>query len=74
MATVFVLTIDSPTATFGGGKRNGERQQIRKILGIVAEQIGGGSLVTGVIKDVNLKPNVDAVTVGSWTYTPQAAT
>lgn len=71
---MFTLTID-PAASpgFGGGRRSGERQQIKAALQAAQQALGNAGQFSGTLRDTNLKPNVDAVNIGSWVYTPQAA-
>jgi hypothetical protein len=76
MAVIFSLSID-PTAGspgFGGGLRRGERQQIQQLLLQVSEQLGAGNVLTAPIRDINLRLTGDAQNIGTWTYTPIAAT
>ena len=65
MATILSVTLTSGAGY--GSARNAERAEIRRLLQAIDQKIGDGVSTSGTI---NLP---GAAGIGSWTYTPFAA-
>jgi hypothetical protein len=68
MATLMTVTINTAAGDCRGESRASERVQINEVLDRVIQEVGTGTLTSnGSLKDRA------GVVVGSWTYSPQAA-